>query len=279
MSMSKCSFSFQFPSGNAAFRSHNKHLLFLNRELTLSTGRHLRGTISQKKPSPQDSHHHPYAPKPSDKCDKKRASSTGDISLEQRNQPRRSELRKRKTGVASMTQTRLKLHEKTAAVKMQSSNQAGITKARHVPQLLDSDIGSNSPTKNILLQEGDEVEEEKCDVTKVKCIAISSLTAEEHGEVSLEVGEDVEVLRRGPRGWCYVKTDDCEGWAPLSFLKLVAPSRSVAGNLEDEESVYQAEDDQDSGSEPFVCVEPGTGDYEDDLTKPTENRKVMFSPF
>ena len=56
-----------------------------------------------------------------------------------------------------------------------------------------------------------------------KHVVISSYTAEESCEVSLEKGEEVNVLQKESSGWWYVKSDFCEGWAPSAFL---APTRS-----------------------------------------------------
>ena len=56
-----------------------------------------------------------------------------------------------------------------------------------------------------------------------KHVVISSYIAEETGEVSLEKGEEVDVLQKESSGWWYVKNDFCEGWAPCAFL---APARS-----------------------------------------------------
>ena len=58
---------------------------------------------------------------------------------------------------------------------------------------------------------------------KNKHVVITSYFAEESGEVSLEKGEEVDVLQKESSGWWYVKNDSCEGWAPSAFL---APARS-----------------------------------------------------
>ena len=56
-----------------------------------------------------------------------------------------------------------------------------------------------------------------------KHVVISSYTAEESCEVSLEKDEEVNVLQKESSGWWYVKSDFREGWAPSAFL---APTRS-----------------------------------------------------
>ena len=59
-----------------------------------------------------------------------------------------------------------------------------------------------------------------------KYLAISSYVAVESGEVSLESGEEVEVLEKLSSGWWYVKKEIGEGWAPRTFLKPVQVFRS-----------------------------------------------------
>jgi len=54
-------------------------------------------------------------------------------------------------------------------------------------------------------------------------VVIASYLAEESGEVSLEEGEEFDLLQKESNGWWYVKNDFCEGWAPSAFL---APARS-----------------------------------------------------
>ena len=56
-----------------------------------------------------------------------------------------------------------------------------------------------------------------------KHVVIASYVAEESGEVSLEEGEEFEILQKESNGWWYVKNDFSEGWAPSAFL---APARS-----------------------------------------------------
>ena len=56
-----------------------------------------------------------------------------------------------------------------------------------------------------------------------KYVVTRSFVAEESGEVSLEEGEEVDVLQKNFSGWWYVKNDFCEGCAPSAFL---APGRS-----------------------------------------------------
>ena len=63
--------------------------------------------------------------------------------------------------------------------------------------------------------------------SKKKHVVIRSFFAEESGEVSLEEGEEVDVLQKELSGWWYVKNDFCEGWAPSAFLA-IGRSKSVS---------------------------------------------------
>ena len=63
---------------------------------------------------------------------------------------------------------------------------------------------------------------------KPKYVAVASFVGEETGEVSLEDGEEVEVLQKEASGWWYVRNDFCEGWAPSAFLEPAQSSRSAS---------------------------------------------------
>ena len=67
-----------------------------------------------------------------------------------------------------------------------------------------------------------------------KYVVISLFIAEESGEVSLEEGEEVEVLQKEPSGWWYIKNDFCEGWAPSTFLKPATHSKSTSPETPDQ---------------------------------------------
>ena len=69
---------------------------------------------------------------------------------------------------------------------------------------------------------------------RTKYVVISSFIAEESGEVSLEEGEEVEVLQKEPSGWWYIKNDFCEGWAPSAFLEPAADSWSTSPEATDQ---------------------------------------------
>ena len=60
-----------------------------------------------------------------------------------------------------------------------------------------------------------------------KHVVIRAFFAKESGEVSLEEGEEVDVLQKVPSGWWYVKSDFYEGWAPSAFLA-IGRSKSVS---------------------------------------------------
>lgn len=77
---------------------------------------------------------------------------------------------------------------------------------------------------------------------RIKYVAVSSFAAEEDGEVSLEGGEEVDVLQKEASGWWYVKNELGEGWAPSAYLKPVQLSRSTSPvNLEQSQDVESQE--------------------------------------
>ncbi|XP_020603739.1 SH3 and PX domain-containing protein 2A-like [Orbicella faveolata] len=78
--------------------------------------------------------------------------------------------------------------------------------------------------------------------TRKKHVVLRSFFAEESGEVSLEEGEEVDVLQKGSSGWWYVKNDFCEGWAPSAFL---APgrSRSISPETLDQQEISDNQDE------------------------------------
>ena len=61
---------------------------------------------------------------------------------------------------------------------------------------------------------------------RTKYVAISSFVAEQSGEVSLEDGEEVDVLEKKSSGWWYVRKEFGVGWAPRSYLAPAQVSRS-----------------------------------------------------
>ena len=71
---------------------------------------------------------------------------------------------------------------------------------------------------------------------RTKLVVIASYLAEESGEVSLEEGEEFEVLQKESNGWWYVKNDFSEGWAPSAFLAL-ARSRSPSPETPNQQQV------------------------------------------
>ena len=76
-----------------------------------------------------------------------------------------------------------------------------------------------------------------------KHVVISSYIAEESGEVSLEKGEEVDVLQKESSGWWYVKNDFCEGWAPSAFL---APARSRPPSPETPDQKHVSDSQEES---------------------------------
>ena len=76
-----------------------------------------------------------------------------------------------------------------------------------------------------------------------KHVVISSYTAEESGEVSLEKGVEVNVLQKESSGWWYVKNDFCEGWAPSAFL---APVRSRPSSPETPDQKHVSDSQEES---------------------------------
>lgn len=89
---------------------------------------------------------------------------------------------------------------------------------------------------------------------RTKYVVMSSFLGEGSGEVSLEEGEEVEVLEKETTGWWYVKNDFCEGWAPSAFLAVDGRSRSPSPEsppsqpqiLDNPDQSYQIEEKLDS---------------------------------
>lgn len=82
--------------------------------------------------------------------------------------------------------------------------------------------------------------------SKKKYVATSTFVAEETGEVSLEEGEEIEVVQKESSGWWYVKNDFVEGWAPEAFL---APSQGSRSSSPESQVPSQSLDTQDQSSE------------------------------
>ena len=200
-----------------------------------------------------------------------RPASTDD-EIEQRKQPQRPGLRRRPFSVAVGVADLLK--------------ETGELDSRNAPvSNVSLPVDANTEEYNlrkISAQFGKRGGHEKLSPTKTKYVAISSLAAEGRGEVSLEAGEEVEVLQKESSGWWYVKTDHYEGWAPASFLEAAAPSRSNSPvaprelvNSEHRESSCKIEDQLD------ICPDKpaelkNRKDYEKNNSKePIENQKVL----
>ena len=89
-----------------------------------------------------------------------------------------------------------------------------------------------------------------------KYLAISSYVAVERGEVSLQSGEEVEVLEKLSSGWWYVKKEIEEGWAPRTFLKPVQVFRSKSPETLD---LSQSKETLDGISEKKIVRESEMG--------------------
>ena len=89
-----------------------------------------------------------------------------------------------------------------------------------------------------------------------KYLAISSYVAEESREVSLQLGEEVEVLEKLSSGWWYVKKEMEEGWAPRTFLKSVQVFRSKSSETLD---LSQSKETLDGISEEKIVRESEMG--------------------
>ena len=78
--------------------------------------------------------------------------------------------------------------------------------------------------------------------SRKKHVVLRSFFAEESGEVTLEEGEEVDVLQKESSGWWYVKNDFCEGWVPSAFL---APgrSRSISPESLDHQQISDNQDE------------------------------------
>ena len=100
-----------------------------------------------------------------------------------------------------------------------------------------------------------------------KYLAISSYVAVESGEVSLQSGEEVEVLEKLSSGWWYVKKEIGEGWAPKTFLKPVQVFRS---KFPDTLDLSQSKETLDGISEEKIVRESEMGFHVQ------EKQKVYF---
>ena len=106
-------------------------------------------------------------------------------------------------------------------------------------------------------------------------VVISSFFAEESGEVSLEEGEEVEVLQKEPSGWWYVKNDFCEGWAPSAFLAPAAGSRSISPETPDQPKISDSQDESCQIKEKLdSCLTQATDKEEEKRFIPQEKVRV-----
>ena len=99
---------------------------------------------------------------------------------------------------------------------------------------------------------------------KTKYVAVASFVAEESGEVSLEDGEEVEVLQKEASGWWYVKNDLRDGWVPSAYLEEAQSSRSPSP-----ETLNQPQNAADSQDQ-FIQMEKKS----DSLTRGASEREV-----
>jgi len=111
---------------------------------------------------------------------------------------------------------------------------------------------------------------------KAKYVVISSFFAEESGEVSVEEGEEVEVLQKESSGWWYVKNDFCEGWAPSAFLA-PARSRSPSPETPNEPQVSDGQEESCQIKENLETCPKEEGEKERKFVPPrTEKVAIIF---
>lgn len=168
---------------------------------------------------------------------KKRVASTDEEILQKAASPRPG-LRRRPfsvaIGIADML-TKVPEAERSQSTTVPPSSSPRLNKQQSLSS--DENISPRSEDSGI----ADFVDSEKAEprVRKIsqngrrspnrtKYVAISSFVAEESGEVSLEDGEEVEVLQKEASGWWYVKNEFGEGWAPSAFLRPAQLSRSAS---------------------------------------------------
>ena len=165
---------------------------------------------------------------------KLRATSVTDDDLDKRAAPQRPGLRRRPfsvaVGIADLgKQTEKMLNEKTPEQELSQqqseSDEEESLSAQTESSAIDSEYSEVEETRSRKISTQSSARNSLARMTpnRAKHVVISSFFAEESGEVSLEEGEEVEVLQKESSGWWYVKTDFCEGWAPSAFL---APARS-----------------------------------------------------
>ena len=166
--------------------------------------------------------------------DKPRTISTTDDVLDKKVAPQRPGLRRRPFSVAvgiadlgMQTQKMLNENKPEKELSQQQSESDGYESlsAQGESSAIDSEYSEVEETRSrkISSQSSARNSLARTTLNRVKHVVISSFFAEESGEVSLEEGEEVDVLQKESSGWWYVKNDFGEGWAPSAFL---APARS-----------------------------------------------------
>lgn len=184
---------------------------------------------------------------------KLRATSVTDDDLDKKVAPQRPGLRRRPFSVAvgiadlgKLTENVLNEKKPEQELSQQQSESDGedSPSAQTESSAIDSEYSEVEETRSRKISTQSSAKNSLARTTpnRTKHVAISSFFAEESGEVSLEEGEEVEVLQKESSGWWYVKSDFCEGWAPSAFLAS-AGSRSPSPETPDEQQVSDSQEE------------------------------------
>ncbi|XP_047128263.1 SH3 and PX domain-containing protein 2A isoform X2 [Hydra vulgaris] len=87
-----------------------------------------------------------------------------------------------------------------------------------------------------------------------KYIAIENFEKTERNQVTLAIGDVVDLIEKCDNGWWFVSIEDEQGWAPGSFLEPLGGTKDVM-----EESIYGME-------EKFICIKPYKAEQPDELS-------------
>ena len=209
---------------------------------------------------------------------KPRATSVTDDELDKKVAPQRPGLRRRPfsvaVGIADLgKQTEMMLNEKRPEQEFsqQQSESDGdeSLSAQTESSAMDSEYSEVEETRSRKMSTQSSARNSLARTTpnRAKHVVISSFFAEGSGEVSLEEGEEVEVLQKESSGWWYVKNDFCEGWAPNAFLA-PARSRSPSPETPDEQQVSDSQEESCQIKEKLeTCPK-----------EEVENERKFFSP-
>jgi len=217
---------------------------------------------------------------------KTRATSVDDDVLDKKVAPRRPGLRKRPfsvnvaVGVADLLEQSEELNEKkpdNELSKQQSGSDESLS-AQTESSAIDSEYSEVEETRSrkISTQSGARNSPARTTRSRTKHVVISSFFAEESGEVSLEEGEEVDVLQKESSGWWYIKNDFCEGWAPSAFLAPAGGSRSPSPETSDQHQVSDNQEESCQIKENLDTCPKQEGDEERKFVPPRKEKVAII---